>query len=104
MSVGTQQDPYSQSNGMYSQEANNQLARVSRPNQMMLRPQYGLDANRMSQPMPMSSGQMNMVPYSGQLQDDGINQMDPDISERIATMRKKRASIPPFVLKLSRYD
>ncbi len=45
-----------------------------------------------------------MVPYSGQLQDDGINQMDPDISERIATMRKKRASIPPFVLKLSRYD
>lgn len=36
-------------------------------------------------------------------QSDGLDSFDRELQMRIDKMRKKRASIPPFVQKLSRY-
>ena len=51
-----------------------------------------------------SGGTTNMGQVMGPgPQSDGLDQFDRDIHMRIEKMRKKRASIPPFVQKLSRY-
>ena len=51
-----------------------------------------------------TGGTMNMGQVMGPgPQSDGLDPFNRDLHMRIEKMRKKRASIPPFVQKLSRY-
>lgn len=88
-----------------------QVQRVPRGNQLVRMPSYsgmpgaGMPTSmsagvNMSMNMMGSSGMMQQpVPYGAQMQDG----MDRKLNNEIEKMKKKRTSIPPFVLKLSRY-
>lgn len=97
-------------------DANNQLARVSRGSQLVRMPSFnGMQSPGIPQQIsgigtqiPMN---MNLMGGSGMVAlPTGFEQpvgapdaLDRDLYLRIENMKKKRASIPPFVLKLSRF-
>lgn len=88
-------------------------ARTNRPGNTLIR--YPLaTVGTMAQGLVAPGVQMNLLNGSGGTtnmgqvmgpgpQSDGLDPFDRDLHMRIEKMRKKRASIPPFVQKLSRY-
>lgn len=86
------------------------LARINRGHNSLIRMPYSLQTGGA---MPAPAVQMNLLNGAagttnlGQVMgpgppNDGIDPFDRDLHLRIEKMRKKRASIPPFVQKLSR--
>ena len=105
-----------QANAMY--DANNQLARVPRPSHLVRMP---ASFNNMAAPtipssmmpgsMPLNMNIMNVpgvmggphTQYNQQMVGPPDEPPDGNLVAKIQSMKKKRANIPPFVLKLSRY-
>jgi heat shock transcription factor len=95
-------------------DTNNQIARVPRGNQLVRMPSFNgmaapsIPAQMMPGQIPMNMNLMGtqgmMGSHSSFEQQVGTNDaIDRELFARIESMKKKRANIPPFVLKLSRY-
>ncbi|KAG0642568.1 hypothetical protein HOY80DRAFT_1036288 [Tuber brumale] len=91
------------------------LARINRTGNTLIRMPYPLaTAGAMAQGLAAPGVQMNLLNGSGGAtnmgqvmgsgpQSDGLDPFDRELHMRIEKMRKKRASIPPFVQKLSSF-
>jgi len=96
-------------------DSTGRLARINRTGNTLIRMSYPLaTAGAMAQGLAVPGVQMNLLNGSGGTtnmgqvmgpgpQSDGLDPFDRELHMRIEKMRKKRASIPPFVQKLSRY-
>lgn len=93
-------------------DANSQIALINRGTNTLIRMPYNTGPTGIPQ-MGASAAQMGMMGVSGlgqvigppgQVGPDGMDlAFDRELQMRIDKMRKKRATIPPFVQKLSRY-
>jgi heat shock transcription factor len=100
--------------GLYSPAGpDTQLTRVPRANQLIRMPSFnGMNPPGIPQSLvpgnqlPINLNMMQgMMGQSGAFdQVTGMDATDRDLFSRIEKMKKKRANIPPFVLKLSRYE
>ena len=104
-----------QASAMY--DANNQLVRVPRANQLVHMPAPfnnmaapAIPSSMMPGPMPLNMNIMNVPGVMGgphtqynQQMVGNADELDGNLVAKIQSMKKKRANIPPFVLKLSRY-
>lgn len=102
-------------NTMY--DPNNQLARVPRASQLVRMPTSfnamaapTIPSPMMPGPMPLNMNIMNVPGVMGgphaqynQQMVGNADELDGNLVAKIQSMKKKRANIPPFVLKLSRY-
>ncbi|KAI5787267.1 hypothetical protein EDC01DRAFT_750049 [Geopyxis carbonaria] len=89
---------------LYQNNTDGQLSRVSRGNQLMRVPSFGgiTPAGPMNMDMIGGPGLMGQ-PNAFAQQVDAIDGTDQELYSKIDKMKKKRASIPPFVLKLSSF-
>lgn len=111
-----QQHQHQQGMAMYGAPGDGQVARLQRGNQLIRMPSFqgmaiptmppGMGAPGL---MGMNMGNMGMMGQAGALMQQPAaygtqgEMLDQDLFKRIDKMKKQRATIPPFVLKLSRY-